>query len=202
MKLVKNKNIWFWLVMVALLSFFSVYHYMTLFPQEVKKPEEVAVFPQVQQVIKPSTNVYLHEQYDLCQKYNLACINKTKLTGLTRLDLNGFSLKELEEIYPKTAGWDIQWQDKNMVILRHLKPGLCPEHRKRWHLYPDESGERIAVYLGPSAVEIEGGLIQRTYIKIDNLPLKLQEKIINGSMEFIKWEDLIATLDSLDEFKD
>ncbi|MCR4442071.1 MAG: hypothetical protein QHH10_07340 [Peptococcaceae bacterium] len=192
------KHLYFWLFLAAGLSFFAFYRYMTALPQEDKGRGQVAALPVRSNVIGPGTAVYIKDEYSLCRKFELSCGDESLLEGAARAELNNLSEDELKIKYPQEAGWEVSWQGSK-VVLRQIKPGLCPLHRKRWHLAPDGTGEKIAVYLGPSRVGTEGGIVQETGIRIVDLPAELQEKIKNSAFEFIDWDELVATLDSLDE---
>lgn len=194
----KYKHIGLWLLFAAFLGCLSGYHYMTLLPQEGKKPESVIVLPSGQKIVRPEMRVYLREQYSICQKHSLPCSIEYLMEAAAREELNNITESELQVKYPAAAGWNIIWQEKS-IILEQVHPGLCPEHKKRWHLGLDETGEKVAVYLGPSQIGQEGGMVKATDIEVKRLPADLQRQIKEGSMEFLDWDDLIGTLDSLDE---
>lgn len=195
----KYKHIFIALAFIALLSFGAVYYYMTPLNSEPERHKKAAVIPPAQQTVTQKTEVYLLEQNEICKKFNLQCGTEVLLTGTARADLNNLTKQELLAKYPQDAGWKINWmQDK--IIIEHSFPGLCKEHRNRWHLRPDEEGEMVAVYLGPSQIKRAGGLVQKTKVRIKDLPTTLREKIEAGNFEFLSWEELIGTLDSLDEY--
>lgn len=194
----KYKHICLWLFVAAALSFIIFYYYMTLLPGEDNKTPSALVLPAVERVIKPETKVYIGEQYAVCQKHQLSCGQVSLLEGNAREALAGDSEEDLKEKYPAQGGWSIVWEGED-VLLQQVWPGLCPEHKKRWHLAPDETGQRIAVYLGPAQVGKEGGVYRETEIELERLSPDLQERIKNGSMEYLTWEEVVATLDSLDE---
>lgn len=196
----KYKHLYFWLFCTALISFLTFYQYMTLLPKEenYQQSQQSIALPLENNAINTDTKVYLREEYAICAKYNLACSYDKPLEGSARAELNNISRDELLEKYPKTAGWDISWLE-NKVVLREIRAGLCPLHQQRWHLAPDETGELVAVYLGPPQVGDEAGVIKITNIRLAELPLVQQDKIRNRKLEFIKWDDLIGALDSLAE---
>lgn len=172
---------------------------MSLLPGPNDNNQEVNSLSSLQQKITPETRVYLLEGYEICEKYQIGCSNKIVLEGRARSSLNGLTLKKLINLYPEDAGWKISW-DKQEVIISRLQQGMCPEHQQRWHLEVDETGEKVAIYIGPPQVGKEGGLVRVTNIEITNLPKELQERIVDGVIEFLTWEELIGTLDSLAEY--
>lgn len=193
----KYRHLLMWFVFVFLLGFCTVYHYTASLPEETT-PQDQAVETVLQKEVTSETRVYLRELYALCQKYSLACYNETLLEGAARLAMNGLALNDLMEKYPEEAGWEVIWGDRRLSLQQKL-PGLCPRHKERWHLAADDTGEKVAVYLGPPQVGLEGGVVRVTEIRIDRLTVELQEKIAGRYFEFITWDDLIATLDSLSE---
>ncbi len=195
----KYKHIYITLALVAFVSFGFVYYYMTLLNPGPEGHKKTAVIPPAQQTVTNNTKVYLLEQHEICKKYNLQCGTEVLLTGTARVDLNNLTKQELLAKYPQDAGWEISWMQEK-IIIQHSLPGLCKEHSKRWHLRSDEKGEMVAVYLGPAQIKRAGGIVQKTNIRIKDLPTKLREKIETGKLEFLSWEELIGTLDSLDEY--
>lgn len=201
MRYSKYKHIYLLLSLVALLSFILVYKYMTVYPQGMKKPEETVGIPPAVKTVQPHMQVYLREIYTLCQKYQLSCNQETIIQGRAREELNNMGERDLRDKFPVEAGWRVDWQGQR-IYLERINPGLCPEHKERWHLGLDEREERVAIYLGPSVIGEDGGLVQLTDLKVANFSPELKEKIKAGTMEFYDWEELIATLDSLDEYNE
>lgn len=202
MRISKYRYLYLSLFLVSLVSALVAYYYTTLLPGSGEKPEEAVVIPPIkQQVIHAGTSVYLREQYALCSKYNLGCDTEKLIDGAARNEFNNMTYTELEAKYPESANWKIKWE-LNKIVIEKIQPGLCPEHKERWHLEPDETGEKVAAYVGPVEVGKEGGLVHKTDIMLSSLPLEIQDKIRAGKLEFINWEELIATLDSLDEYNE
>ena len=201
MRINKYRYLYLSLILVSLISAFVAYCYTVLLPETGRKQEAVLIPPVIQQVIHAGTAVYLREQYALCAKYNLGCDTIKLIDGAARNELNNMTNMDLEVKYPESANWRIKWE-QNKVVIEKVQPGLCPDHKERWHIEPDEKGEKIAVYIGPVEVGKEGGLAHKTDIMLNRLPLEIQDKIRAGKMEFINWEELIATLDSLDEYNE
>jgi len=189
----------FWFFLLAGLSFIAVYERVVTLPSKGHDSGRAAtIITAGSNVIGPGTAVYIKDEYTLCRKYGLPCGDEALLDGAARDQLNNLSEDELRGRYPQQAGWEISWE-RNKVVIRQIKPGLCPLHSKRWHLAPDATGDNIAVYLGPAKVGREGGVVKETGIRIADLPVDLRERVRNNDFEFIDWDDLVATLDSLDE---
>ncbi|PKM87746.1 MAG: hypothetical protein CVU87_09010 [Firmicutes bacterium HGW-Firmicutes-12] len=200
MNLMKYKHILLLFAFIALLSFITFYRYMTLLPHEnsVSKPKQTIDLFTEEKTVSSETEVYLREIYTICEEYDLGCKNETIIKGSARAVLDNISEEELKLKYPIEAGWEVIWQG-NKVILQQAHSGLCLLHRERWHLAPDDSDSKVVVYLGPSEIGTSGGIVQETNILLEELPFELQDRIRNRTMEFIKWDELIGTLDSLDE---
>ena len=198
----RYKHIFTVLLMFFLLSFISVYHYMTSWPDDIEeKSGEAVITPGVSKLVNPESRIYVTEKYELCEKYLGSCKYSTLLEGAARKELNNLTESELSARYPQASGWDLIWEDEKL-ILEHVNPGLCPDHRKRWHISPDEQGLHIAVYLGPKEVGTEAGLVRATDLEISRMPFQVQERIREGSLEYLDWEEVIATLDSFAEYQD
>lgn len=189
------------LISLMLLVFFAtllgVYWYMT--PPEAEKEPQTTVVSPPKKIVESSTQVYLAEYYALCKKQGFACRTEILLSGEPREALTNKTQAEIEERYPAEAGWTVDWTGSRLV-LEQVKPGLCPEHQKRWHLGVSPGGDMVAVYLGPAAVGSEGGLVRETHLKLEMLPQDVQQRVRNGTFEFLNWDDVIATLDSLVEY--
>lgn len=195
----RAKSIYLWLVLLGALSFLAVYAYMNIHPPEVKEPAP-AIEVSAPAAIRPEFRVAVEEKYALCRKYSLQCSYVTILTGKAREELNDLTPADMQEKFPQSAGWNVRWET-NRVILEQSLPGLCPEHKKRWHLACDEKTETVKVYLGPAAVGTDSELVKTTEIRPDSLPVNIREQIMRGSLEFFDWEELVATLDSLAEYE-
>lgn len=153
-----------------------------------------------ERVITPATQVLIREKYALCEAYHLSCLWEHIPTGLVRTGFNQLTEEKLRSKYTEEDGWKVIWQ-KNRVILELHQEGLCPEHSAQWHLLSDASGEKVAVYAGPAEVgQACGEPAKITEIFLNKLPVNLQQKIFAGSWEFLSWEEVIATLDSLGEY--
>lgn len=202
MWLMRYKHILAALLIISFLSFISVYHYMTTLPNDPpEKPGEAVITPGIAKLVNSETRIYVIEKYEVCDKYLNTCHYGTILEGAARNELNNLTEAELAARYPHSSGWNIIWEGLELN-LEHSNPGLCPEHSKRWHFGADEKGISIGVYLGPSEVGIEGGLVQATNLEISRMPPEVQTKIREGSLQFLDWEDVIATLDSFAEYQD
>lgn len=196
----KYKHLLLCCLFIAAVSFGVFYRYMVYEPAEEagNSPPQAAVVAPVERIISADTIVYLKERYALCEEYELACKNEALITGVARAGMDNLSEEDLLQKYPAEAGWEVIWQN-NKVVLQQSYGGLCPLHQQRWHLGPDLTGRKVVIYLGPSAVGDAAGIVQETGIHIADLPQDLQKRIQERSLEFIDWDDLIGTLDGLDE---
>lgn len=199
MYLSKYKHLLITLVLIGLGSALASYEYIVFFSQVKEENESTTATSSSRLVITPKTELIIREIYSLCQKYGLECGTKKRIEGSVRTRFNNLTEKELKKEYPEAGGWNISWQ-KSQVVLEQVREGLCPEHSSRWHLSYNDAKEKIAVYLGPSALGRESETIMVTDINLDSLPADLRNKITEGLMEFFDWEELIATLDSLTEY--
>lgn len=174
------------------------------------KPQNKLQLPTAQEpqketslTITNETKVIFQEKYKVCQKYNLGCEPSTKeLSLVERKQLNGLTIKELEQLFNK-PNWQVisNLAAKKVTVIQILE-GLCPEHKKIWHLGLNNSGDYIAVFYGPSEVKNEGGIYKVTEIPISHLSPVDQEKIRNYEFEFYQEDELVAILDSFSEFLD
>lgn len=197
----RYKHILTLMIIFSFLSFLSVYHYMTTLPNEPGDKEgEAVITPVINKVVNSDTLIYVIESYEVCHKYISTCNYENLLDGAARKELNDLSEAELAARYPVTSGWNIIWEGQKLNLV-HSNPGLCPEHSKRWHLLAAEDGVNIAVYLGPTEVGIEGGIAQTTNLEISKMPAEVQNRIREGTLQFLDWEDVIATLDSFAEYQ-
>jgi len=181
----------------SFLAFLGVYVYMT--PNESEKTPQTTIVTPPKKIVESAAEVYLVEDYALCMKIGLACRTETLLSGNAREELANNTEQEIIAKYPAEAGWTVTWQGTRLYLAK-TKPGMCPEHKERWHLGVNQGGDKVAVYLGPAAVGTEGGLIRETELRLALLPADIQQRIINRAIEFLDWEELIATLDSLEEY--
>lgn len=163
------------------------------------RPPQTTINSPPQKIVEEKTKVYIRENYSLCSQIGYSCKLDTQLTGNERKQLDNLAESEILKKYPPEAGWTVSWQGSSLYLAKD-KPGLCPEHQKRWHLGLDSTEKKIAVYLGPAAVGNEGGLVRETDLLVDLLPADLQQRVRERTIEFLSWEELIATLDSLAEY--
>lgn len=200
MRVLRYKHLLLTFLLVMLLSFIIFYLYMTALPQENNRPKANQTIVQASgsKTIRTETKVYLQQRYEICEAYDLNCEDEVIFTGPARAILDNITAEELEQKYPREAGWNIIWQN-NKVVLQQSRQGLCPLHQKRWHLGLDGMSGKVVVYQGPSKIGDTGGIAKETDIVFENLPPDLQQKIQQQMMEFIDWDELIGTLDSLDE---
>ncbi len=171
------------------------------------KPQEKPPIPTIQEpnepenfIINENTEIILQERFEVCEKYGLKCQDyNSNIAEQVRNDLNGLSLAELERLYPEGT-WQIEKHSENSILLIKRVAGLCPEHKKIYHLGLNATGDYVTVYYGPSVVKEEGGIFKISEIQVKDLPEKYQDKIKNGQIEFYNEEEIIATLDSFSEY--
>ncbi|MDD2401864.1 MAG: hypothetical protein PHI90_00020 [Clostridia bacterium] len=198
----KYKHIFILLTLIAFGSAVLTYEYMYYISSKGENSDGATIgsFNKAEKkIITDKTNVFIRDSYILCKKYELGCCKKYKIEDTTRTKLINFTEKELINKYPEIAGWKVDWQENNIILERTLE-GLCQEHNNCWHLSIDKTGKKVVVYQGPSAVGWEGGIKLLTEIGINKLPETISQKIIEGSLEYYNWNELVATLDSLDEY--
>ncbi len=197
MEILRHKYFRSFLLIVAGLTFLAVYLWTAPDAQEGSPRTASGTSPQ--RIVEKGTEVYLKETYALCKKSGFSCGTETLLTGTERKELNNLAESEIISRYPPDQGWTVAWQGTRLY-LEKIKEGLCPEHQKRWHLGLNAAGDKVAVYLGPSAVGMEGGIVRETDLLVASLPEDIRQRIREQNIEFLDWEELIATLDSLSEF--
>lgn len=147
-------------------------------------------------------DIVFQKEYRLCKELNLNC--KPEVDDSLKVDskeLNNLTWNKLKKMYPEEKLFRIS-KDDNKIIVTKLVDGLCPIHKKIYHLGLDKSLNYVAVYYGPSEVRNLAGVYKVTDIPIKSLPLEYQEKIENYSSEFYSEDELVAILDSLTEFLD
>ncbi|MFZ5943309.1 MAG: hypothetical protein ACOYVD_04320 [Bacillota bacterium] len=183
---------------VFILSTAASFYWMVA-SQPQNKPNPVVQEPKDKVfTISSDTKILVKEQYEICAKYNLNDTNSsTELTGDKKKQLEGLNIDQLKEKYEQD-NIVIEHSKETVTITKTLE-GLCPSHRKLWHLGASTNGEYITVYYGPGQVKNEGGIYKITEIPISNLPEDYKEKIRNYKLEFYNEDELIATLDSLSE---
>jgi len=110
-------------------------------------------------------------------------------------DLNGMSLEELGKKFPRRQGWVIEEAGSKILITQKLDT-LCSDCEGKRHL--GAFGDFVAVVKGP--VGVEGGIVEVTNIKIEDLPPQWQEQIKRGRLDFSSAQEMLEALDSLDEY--
>ena len=139
------------------------------------------------------------ECYALCEQYELDC-EPAVMPGdeATEAMLKELSLSELLNRYP-IPEWSITENDDNVVTISRCIEGMCETHRKVYHLGANESGQYVAVYLGPSSVGDDGGAFLVTDVRVENLSDEQRTKLNTGEYEYYSQDDLIAMLDNFSE---
>ncbi len=137
--------------------------------------------------------------YELCQLYDLDC-EPVEQTGdaATEEMLRSLSLSELIDRYP-IPDWTITEDQQQVVTICRNMRGLCEIHQKVYHLGINESGQYLAVYMGPSAVGDAGGAFLVTDILADRLSAEQRMELEAGAYEYYSQDDLISMLDNFSE---
>lgn len=150
---------------------------------------------QVANIIEPYHFTFF-ESYALCEEYNLGC-QPTTLNIEPVAELALLSLDDIRTLYPSP-----QWlviADEQEISITHLLDGLCNEHKKTLHLGVNQNGEYLTICYGPSAISSQGGIYLISDVKLSNLPIDEQNKIIRGYYESNDYEELQCILDSFSE---
>jgi hypothetical protein len=138
--------------------------------------------------IENNTKIQLFKLYDGCghlieqKEYELEPSEFEKLSIYSR--------------YPAEEGWSIIFEGDTVKAIESVG-GLCPTDGEMRHLGVEKGF--LAIYLGPS--HLNGPIYKTTRIKIKKLPVELQEKIYDRSIEFKRESELLEALDSLDEYQ-
>ena len=103
----------------------------------------------------------------------------------------GKTFKQLEE-----AGWEVSKIGSNKVRLAMELTGICAEDSEKRTLKLTDNG--IGVFEGPK--NISGKMLSEMEIDINNLPQELQDSLNSGGIEFQSEDELLETLESLDEY--
>lgn len=110
--------------------------------------------------------------------------------------LNELDKMELHTRYPAEAGWDINYKGNTVKLVQRVE-GFCPIDKEIRHLGVKEGF--LTIFIGPAY--LDGPIKKITNIRIDSLPVELQQKIYNRSLEFSSEAELLEALDSLDEYQ-
>lgn len=139
------------------------------------------------------------EQYELCCAYGLNCEAVIQVGDTaTEEMLRELSLQEIAGRYP-IPEWNVVEQDDNVMTIYHNIAGLCPVHRKVYHLGVSEDGYYLTVYFGPSAVGNAAGAFLVTDVLMERLSLEQQQELTSGQYEYYSQDDLISMLDNFSE---
>ncbi len=147
---------------------------------------------------KPRTFQW-QESYELCELYKLDC-EPVALPGnmATETMLKELSLTQLMERYPMPDWTITENSDRVVTICQHVR-GLCDVHQKVYHLGVNESGQYVAVYMGPSAVGDAGGAFLVTDVPVEKLSAEQRLELEAGTYEYYSQDDLISMLDNFSE---
>ncbi|NMA02306.1 MAG: hypothetical protein GX923_07050 [Clostridia bacterium] len=197
----KYKYIYMGLLIVFLASG-ALSFYLAYKPDPQEKPEMQITKPMENSGFKitEDTQIEYSQDYRVCRKYNLNCgLFPLVVDDGERDQIVNLTVEEIKTIYPEEH-WLIETKNQNNLLIIKKNQGLCPNHKKVWHLGENRNKDYIAIYYGPKIVGVDGGIARVTEIPIKNLPTGYQEKIRNHAIEFYQEDEMIATLDSLSEF--
>ncbi|MGI5824649.1 MAG: hypothetical protein ACOX7J_03670 [Bacillota bacterium] len=93
-------------------------------------------------------------------------------------------------------GWNISKTGSNKVRIYREVRGLCDADSSKRTLRLTEKG--IGIYEGPKSAE--GRLLNEMELDTELLPEDMKKNLEDGGMEFGSEEELMETLDSLDEY--
>lgn len=197
----KYKYIYLGLFLVFLVSG-ALSFYMAYNPNPQEKPEIQITKPMESLGFKitEETQIEYGQEYQVCRKYNLNCgVYPLAVDDGERDQIINLTVEEIREIYPE-EDWLIKEKDKDNLLITKKNQGLCPDHKKVWHLGENNSQDYLAVYYGPKIVGVDGGIARVTEIPLKNLSPEYQNRVRNHTIEFYNEDEMIATLDSLSEY--
>lgn len=105
-----------------------------------------------------------------------------------------FAGKSFAEI--ENEGWSVFWADDGKVVVFRELDELCPDDAVKRHLGIYQG--HVAIYAGPS--DCDGELIEALDIKVESLYPQWRDMLMAGGIDFKSEEELLAALESLDEF--
>jgi len=139
-------------------------------------------------VVRADTQVVFEQYYSKSQQ--------TVISSFPDRDqLNGKGLKELQQVYGQTDGFEFEWSS-NTLVIRQVINDWCPKDKEKLRL--KEHQNRVAVFQGPDAEH--DMLLEVTSIPVSSLPAEIRKKILDGAMEFSTREELNDALENLDEY--
>ena len=133
--------------------------------------------------------------YQVCIAHDLDCLQPVEAPE--DIDLSQATLEDIQKRYPGPQWLGRQSGSKTEII--EQQEGLCSVHQKIAHLGVNASGEFLTVYQGPAEVGTDGGVLQVTDIAIEQLPVKEQQAVREGTLEIYSEEELIGLLDGLSD---
>jgi hypothetical protein len=140
------------------------------------------------QLVGTDTQVVFEQEYTKCQHVVISAFPQ-------RDQLNGRSLKEVQQSYSTENGYQISWQGTTLVIHQTIND-WCSKDKGKLRLKAYQN--KVAVYQGPDAEH--DILLKLTSISVASLPADMQKSITEGKLEFYTQEDLNDALENLDEY--
>ncbi|MGI6361712.1 MAG: BofC C-terminal domain-containing protein [Bacillota bacterium] len=176
-----NKTI---LVLLLIIAVTTAILAVNLFDNNQKKDSNAPVEQDESQYITAETPVRQEIYYNNCQ--HLVVENKTGDPE--------FAEKSFNQL--QTEGWEVFWGENGQAVVFREITEFCPQDEEKCYLSVAEG--RIAIFRGPLGSEQPP--LEITDIYLDNLYPEMRDKIIAG-IEFVNMDELIAALESLDEYR-
>lgn len=195
---------WGFGVSIVFLSAFIFYQGLHYFMGPVQKSDVVMTMGQGGN-LTPSTVIRQENKY-LCDDIQLS------YQGPIKDILPRVSKKDLEEKYPESNGWELQYTSDGMLVARHTVNDFCSLHKAYRHLGIHDNV--LAVYEGPLGFEDhllwleEGKEIQRLPEDLRNCLQDAQhykglteteQHVCQEQLEFANETLLNNVLENLDE---
>ncbi|HHV76895.1 MAG TPA: hypothetical protein GXX39_05980 [Syntrophothermus lipocalidus] len=141
-------------------------------------------------MVQDKTPVILEQVYTRCGHVTTSEFKGKKY-------LIGKSLSGVRELYPVRDGYLVWFEDNGSLVIYQRIDDWCPKDKNLCHLGTYKG--YLAVYKGPSGNNQEVARV--TKIRVEDLPEKIQEDVLNGKMEFNNETALNDVLESLDEYE-
>ncbi|MGI5912400.1 MAG: BofC C-terminal domain-containing protein [Syntrophomonadaceae bacterium] len=141
-------------------------------------------------IIQANTPIVFKKEYQKCGHTIISEISDFSQRDI----LLGKDLETIRRIYSIDGGYDISWQGENLVIYQ-LVNEYCPADLEQYRL--KEYQGMVAIYRGVKEEEV---LERVTQIRIQSLPVSIQDDIRKGKYEFKDRATLNDVLENFDEY--
>lgn len=143
--------------------------------------------PEPKRITKDSQIIY-EQEYSRCGHIVISEFSQ-------RDQLNGQTMSDLKEVYPRARGYEIYMQGETITIRQQIDD-WCPQDKQKYRL--KEYNGRVAIYQGPD--QEHDILLRVTSLRLDLLPDDVRSRITSASYEFTSEEALNDVLENLDEY--